>query len=152
MAMKLELDHYVPGLLLWLSNKISASASALYRERFDLGVTDWRVLSYFEIYEWSTASQACELMGLDKAAVSRSVAALKEGGWLKSRPDGLRKIEYATTASGKKLHDRIFKLAIAREEALLIGFSRQEREAMVHGLNRMLVNLEAVQKVGHGGE
>lgn len=150
--MKLELDRYVPGLLLWLSNKISASASALYRERFDLGVTDWRVLSYFEIYEWSTASQACELMGLDKAAVSRSVATLKEGGWLKSRPDGLRKVEYATTASGKKLHDRIIKLAIAREEALLSGFSRQERETMIRGLTRMLANLKAVQKVGQGDE
>ncbi|SFP26886.1 MarR family winged helix-turn-helix transcriptional regulator [Variovorax sp. 770b2] len=150
--MKLELDRYVPGLLLWLSNKIAASASALYRERFDLGVTDWRVLSYFEIYEWSTASQACELMGLDKAAVSRSVSALKEGGWLKSRPNGLRKIEYATTASGKKLHERIIKLAVAREEALLTGFSRQERETLVRSLNRMLGNLEAVQKVGHGDE
>lgn len=150
--MKLELDRYVPGLLLWLSNKIAASASALYRERFDLGVTDWRVLSYFEIYEWSTASQACELMGLDKAAVSRSVAALKEGGWLKSRPNGLRKIEYATTASGKKLHDRIIKLAVAREEALLTGFSKQERETLIRGLHRMLGNLEAVQTVGRADE
>jgi len=150
--MKLELDRYVPGLLLWLSNKIAASASALYRERFDLGVTDWRVLSYFEIYEWSTASQACELMGLDKAAVSRSVAVLKEGGWLKSRPNGLRKIEYATSAAGKKLHDRIVKLAIAREEALLTGFSGRERETLIRGLNRMLANLDAVQKVGHQDE
>jgi len=150
--MKLELDRYVPGLLLWLSNKVSASASTLYRERFDLGVTDWRVLSYFEIHEWSTASQACELMGLDKAAVSRSVAVLKDGGWLRSRPDGLRKVEYATTASGRRLHDRIVKLAIAREEALLTGFSPEERETMIRGLHRMLANLDAVQKVGRAGE
>jgi DNA-binding MarR family transcriptional regulator len=150
--MKLDLDRYVPGLLLWLSNKIAASASALYRERFDIGVTDWRVLSYFEIHEWSTASQACELMGLDKAAVSRSVAMLKEGGWLKSRPDGLRRIEYATTAAGRKLHGRIIKLAIAREEALLTGFSAQERETLIRGLHRMLGNLEAVQKIGHEDE
>ena len=44
--MKLDLDRYVPGLLLWLSNKMSSSASSLYRARFDLGVADWRVLSY----------------------------------------------------------------------------------------------------------
>ena len=146
--MKLDLDRYVPGLLLWLSNKMAGSASVLYRARFELGVTDWRVLSYFEIYEWSTASQACELMGLDKAAVSRSVAMLKDGGWLKSRPSGLRKIEYATTAAGKKLHDRIIKLATAREEALLTGFSKQEREILIRYLHRLLDNLDAVRAIG----
>ena len=57
--MKLDLDRYVPGLLLWLSNKMSSSASSLYRARFDLDVADWRVLSYFEIHSWSTASSAC---------------------------------------------------------------------------------------------
>ena len=145
--MKLDLDRYVPGMLLWLSNKMTSSASQLYRARFDVGVTDWRVLSYFEIYPWSTASQACELMGLDKAAVSRSVALLKDGGWLKSRPDGLRKIEYATTATGRKLHDRIIKLATAREEALLTGFSAQERETLIGYLHRLLDNLDAVRDI-----
>jgi DNA-binding MarR family transcriptional regulator len=147
--MKLDLERYVPGLLLWLSNKMASSASQLYRARFDLGVTDWRVLAYFEIHEWSTATQACELMGLDKAAVSRSVSLLKEGGWLKSRPDGLRRIEYATTASGTKLHDRIIVLAAAREEALLTGFSAKEREQLVAYLQRMLANLAIVNEVGH---
>lgn len=147
--MKLDLERYVPGLLLWLSNKMASSASQLYRARFDMGVTDWRVLSYFEIHEWSTATQACELLGLDKAAVSRSVALLKAGGWLKSRPAGLRRIEYATTASGTKLHDQIVVLAVAREEALLTGFSAKEREQLVAYLQRLLANLAIVNEVGH---
>jgi DNA-binding MarR family transcriptional regulator len=146
--MKLDLDRYVPGLLLWLSNKMASSASSLYRARFDMGVADWRVLSYFEIYPWSTASSACDLMGLDKAAVSRSVALLQERGFLKSRPLGLRKIEYATTPAGKKQHDRIIRLATAREEALLTGFSPEERAALIGYLNRMLANLDAVRDVG----
>ena len=112
--MKLDLDRYVPGLLLWLSNKMSSSASSLYRARFDLDVADWRVLSYF----------------------------------LKSRPLGLRKIEYATTPAGRKQHDRIIRLATAREEALLGGFSPQERDALIGYLNRMLANLDAVREVG----
>ena len=67
--MQLDLDTYVPGLLLWLSNRVSSSASSLYNEKFGIGVTEWRILSYFKIYPWSTASKACELMGLDKAKV-----------------------------------------------------------------------------------
>lgn len=146
--MKLDLPRYVPGLLSWLSNKVSASASQLYRERFDLGVTDWRMLSYFEIYPWSTASSAADLQGIDKGAVSRSVAMLLERGWLKSRPSGLRKIEYAATAQGNKLHDRIYRLAREREEALLTGFSAAERERLIQYMTRMLANLDAVQAVG----
>lgn len=87
--MQLDLDTYVPGLLLWLSNKVASSASSLYNEKFGIGVTEWRLLSYFKIYPWSTASKACELMGLDKGAVSRSVAMLVDNGWLESRPQGL---------------------------------------------------------------
>ena len=148
--MKLDLDRYVPGLLLWLSNKMASSASSLYRARFDLGVADWRVLSYFEIHPWSTASSACDLMGLDKAAVSRSVALLHERGFLKLRPLGLRKIEYATTPAGKKQHDRIMRLATAREEALLTGFNAQERDALIGYMQRMLANLDQVRGVGKG--
>lgn len=69
----LDLDRYVPGLVVWVSNKLAASASQLYRRLFDLGVTDWRVLAYIELYPWSTGAQVCELIGLDKAAVSRSL-------------------------------------------------------------------------------
>lgn len=146
--MTLDLDRYVPGLLLWLSNKMAASASSLYRSRFDIGVTDWRVLSYFEIYPWSNASKACELMGLDKAAVSRSIAFLLERGLLRNRPSGLRKIEYHTTAAGRKLHNEVFKLAMAREEALMAGFSTSERKTLIDMLHRLLGNLQAVSQVG----
>ena len=148
--MKLQLDRYVPGLLLWLSNKVSSGASQLYNGRFGIGVTDWRVLSYFEVYPWSTASQACELMGLDKAAVSRTVAFLLAQGWLDSRPSGLRKVEYVASASGKRLHDKVFKLAMQREDALLTGFSATERKQLVGFLQRMLANLDAVGQVGVG--
>lgn len=146
--MQLDLDTYVPGLLLWLSNRVSSSASSLYNEKFGIGVTEWRVLSYFKIHPWSTASKACELMGLDKGAVSRSIAFMVENGWLEPRPQGLRKIEYRVTPSGNKLHNTVFRMAMAREEALLDGFSPAERDVLIAMLKRMLGNLEGVQRVG----
>lgn len=146
--MQLDLDRYVPGLLLWLSNKVSASASAFYRDKFGVSVTEWRVLSYFKIYPWSTASKACELMGLDKAAVSRAIASLVAQGCLRSRPQGLRKVEYQVTDKGNKLHDAIYHYAIAREQALLRGLSPAERESLIVLLKKMLANLDEVQRVG----
>jgi DNA-binding MarR family transcriptional regulator len=146
--MKLDLQSYFPGLLLWLSNKVSSSASSIYREKFQIAVIDWRMLSYFMIYPWSTASKAADLMGLDKASVSRSIGLLMAKGWIKSRPLGLRKIEYKVTRSGAKLHNVVFKLAIAREKALFEGFSEDDRQLLIAMMHRMLKNLKAVEKVG----
>lgn len=146
--MKLDLERYLPGLLLWLSNKVSSSASNFYRERFQIGVTDWRMLSYFVLYPWSTASKAAELMGLDKASISRSIAFLMGNEWLQSRPLGLRKIEYKVTPSGTKLHNAIFKVAMAREKALLDGFSEEEKDLLIAMMHRMLKNLDKVEEVG----
>jgi DNA-binding MarR family transcriptional regulator len=146
--MKLALDEYVPGLLLWVTNKVSSSASLLYSAEFGIGITDWRVLAFLVIYPWSTASQGCELMGLDKAAVSRSLAFMLERGLLQSRPAGGRKVEYRTSSSGKRLHDRVIVVALAREEALLSGFDAAERAQLVAFLHRLLRNLDAVGRVG----
>lgn len=147
--MQLDLDHYVPGLLLWLSNKVASSASSLYHDKFGVSVTEWRLLAYFKIYPWSTASMACELMGLDKGAVSRSLGALVADGYLESRPQGLRRVEYRVTRKGNKLHDNIYKFAMAREEALLDGMTAQERQILVKLLRHMLNNLDNVQRVGN---
>ena len=145
--LRLDLEQYTQGLLVWVSNKLSASASALYRRLFDLGVTDWRVLAYIEIYPWSTGAQVCELIGLDKAAVSRSFGMLAERGLLHSRPNGLRKVEYATTADGQRVYQQVLRVALERERALLQGFTAEEKAALVGYMHRLLDNLPAVDAV-----
>jgi DNA-binding MarR family transcriptional regulator len=145
---KLDLDTYVPSLLLWVTNKMSASATQLYSTKFGIGVTDWRLLAYFEAYPWTTASTAEEITGIDKAAISRSVSFLVERGWLRSRPEGLRKVEYATSASGKRLYARVYVRAMERQEALLGGISPRERALLATLLRKMLGNLDAVARVG----
>jgi len=143
----LDLDRYVPAVLVWVSNQVANSASRLYRQEFGIGITDWRVLVYIEIYPWRTGAEASTFIGLDKGAVSRSLSQLVESGLLKSKSDGLRKVKYSTTPAGKKLYQRILKTALAREEALLTGFSENEREMLLTFLHRMLENLPAIDAV-----
>lgn len=146
--MKLDLDNYIPALILRLSNQVSSSASQLYRARFGISVTEWRLLAFFKINPWSTASQGCAYMGLDKGAVSRSMAILAEGGWIESRPQGLRKVEHRLTPAGNKLHNDIYRVAMARESALLKDFSDADKEMLVAMMKRMLDNLEGLRQVG----
>jgi DNA-binding MarR family transcriptional regulator len=147
----LDLDTYIPSLLLWVSNKMSASATQLYSSRFGIGVTDWRVLAYFEAYPWTTASTAAEVTGIDKAAISRSVAFLVERAWLRTRPAGRRKVECATSASGKRLYARVCVLAMERQDALLTGISDKDRRLLAALLRSMLGNLDALARVGQEG-
>lgn len=144
----LDLNRYVPALLVWVSNKVASSASQLYRQKFDLGVTDWRVLAYIELYPWSTGSEVCQLIGLDKAAVSRCLTNLESMGLVKSRPSGLRKIQYTATEAGEKMYSTVLETALAREEALLTDFSAAERDLLIRFLHRLLNNLPAVENVG----
>lgn len=107
------------------------------------------MLSYVEVFPWSTGSQVCELIGMDKAAVSRSFATLEQRGLLKSRPVGLRKVEYATTPDGKKIFNKILKISLARQEALLSGFSDDERVMLIKFLHRLLDNLPLAEAVSN---
>src|SRR5215510_1842398 len=81
----LHLDMYVPGLLLWLSNKLAGSASQVYRRQFGINVMEWRILSYLAVYQTGTGAQMSQLMGSDKAGLSRGAAVLQDKKLIKSQ-------------------------------------------------------------------
>ena len=78
-AHALDLDNYVPAYLTYLVGKISSSASATYRPKFGIGITDWRIMALLATEPWISAGRVCDVIGLDKAAVSRSVRGMKTG-------------------------------------------------------------------------
>ena len=96
---------------------------------------------------WITAGRICEVIGLDKAGVSRSVRFLLDKGLAETRyrDNNNRRQFIALTHAGIELHDRIAVVARAREEQLLTGFSDAERAAAVRLLARMHENLPLVR-------
>ena len=141
----LDLDRYIPAYFTFLAGKISASASAIYRPRFGVGITDWRIIALVAAEPWISAGRICAATGLDKAAVSRSVHDLAKVGLVEVLPDGddQRRQTIALTRKGLSLHDEIVKLAIAREEDLLEGFSSGERQMLLAFLMRLQARLRA---------
>lgn len=135
----LVLEHYIPAYFTYLAGKISSGASAIYRPKFGVGITDWRIMALLAGEPWIGASRICSSTGLDKAAVSRSVRDLAATGLIEVRPDrsDQRRQLIALTKKGIALHDRIVELAIAREEALLAGFSARERKTLLALLMRL---------------
>ncbi len=141
----LNLPRYFPAAITNLSNKLSRGASALYRKHFGVGIIEWRVMSQLAIEPGVTASRICAVIGLNKAAVSRSVAFMHARGLVRSRAsrDGRQQL-LALTASGRALHDRIIAIALERERRLLATLTDEERELLLGLLHRVQENLEAV--------
>lgn len=82
----LDLDMHVPSFLNWISNKLGRGASAEFRETFDVGITDWRVMALLAIEPGITANRIVEVIGLNKGAVSRCLRGLEERGLVQIRP------------------------------------------------------------------
>lgn len=146
----LDLDNYVPALLSWLNNKLSAGGSSLYRERFGIGIADWRVLAYLGVKTSGTGAEISEFLGMDKAAVSRSIASLKAKGLATAKQPGRRSVDLLLTAKGTLLYNEILEVALVREKALLDGFTQADKAQAIALLQRMLANLPKVHAAGQG--
>jgi DNA-binding MarR family transcriptional regulator len=135
----IDLDNYVPAYLTYLAGKISNSASATYRPKFGVGITDWRIMALLATEPWISAGRVCDVIGFDKAAVSRSVHGMKSNGFVdvqRADDDQSRQL-IALTRKGLNLHDQIVKLSLAREQQLLKNFSAAERKILINFLSRM---------------
>ena len=138
---------YVPGLVSWLANKLSAGASRLYRERHGLGVIDWRVLAAIAGEDGFTAAQICRIVGIDKAAVSRSIALLGARGLLEVLGQG-RARPARITAAGRAIHDSILDLALEQQACLLGDLSPTEIAELVRMLHILIGRLPSVNGCG----
>lgn len=150
----LDLRGYVPYFLTAISNTWSRSSSRLYLERFGVGVTEWRVISQLAIEPRIAAQRICEVIGLDKGAVSRSVAALVAAGHVAEGTDGrdARRQLLELTASGYALHDRLIALATAREQMMLEGFTPEERTQFTGFLRRLHARLPELRDFRPDGD
>jgi len=153
-APHLELTRYVPGLLNFLSNKLSSGASACYRKHFGVGVVEWRMLSMLAVENGITANRISQVIGLDKSAVSRALQQLAAAGHVRMEADerdGRRSSVYLTPA-GEALHDSILAAALEREQRLLSGLSAEEIDTLVNLLGRLHAQVAYVNEYEPGSE
>lgn len=144
----LDLNNYIVALFTWITYKISADASSLYKKLFGISISEWRVLAHLGAKGPSTASQISNFQGIDKAAVSRSTAILAARGYiLQSNPRG-RRIFLTLTPKGVSLYNVILDVALQREEALLQGLSKDERAEVIRLLHRIHQNIPGVVDLG----
>ena len=141
-------DRYVPFLIISISNSLYRSASQFYQSRFGIGVTEWRVMSALAAVPNSTANRLCQVAQLDKAAASRSLRVLENGGYVTVLPHetDARKRMVGFTASGLVLYEKILAAALKRQERMVSGFDAEEVGLLIALLQRVRANLVRLEE------
>lgn len=136
---KLNLKRYTPALVTFLVNKMSTGSTQIYSELFDISVTEWRIVSLLAVEQPIVAKRVTEVIGLDKATVSRSINRLEKEGYLALSPDenDRRAIFIQLTDKGVDLHNQVIDIALDREQKLLEPLTKEEIEHFINILNKL---------------
>ncbi|MDR3389331.1 MAG: MarR family transcriptional regulator [Rudaea sp.] len=135
----LELERFLPYRLSILSNTVSQAIAREYQQRFDLSVTEWRVMAVLARFDALSAREVAERTAMDKVAVSRALARLVASARVIRRihAGDKRRSVLRLSAAGWKIHDAVAPLARAQERQLLARLSAEEQ----NWLNRILTKL-----------
>jgi DNA-binding MarR family transcriptional regulator len=118
----------------------------LKKDPGSIGTVDFKVLVMLARYPGSSVKTASDTIGIDKGAVSRSLAKLERDGVAIAtceRNDDRRK-NWRLTVSGYDLHDQLVVNAIKFQKELLKGFDLNEVKQLNAFLHRILHNIDVL--------
>ncbi|WNL45605.1 MarR family winged helix-turn-helix transcriptional regulator [Dyella sp. BiH032] len=136
----LELESFLPYRLSILSNTVSQAIANDYQARFDLSVTEWRVMAVLARFEGLSAREVAERTAMDKVAVSRALARLVEAGRVNrgTHEGDKRRSVLSLSETGWQVHDVVAPMARAREREVLDKLDAEERVWLVRILDKLM--------------
>ena len=136
---RLDLDRFLPYRLSVVSNRASTAIAREYSKRFDLTITEWRVMAVLGRFPGLSANQVAQRTAMDKVAVSRAVARLLERSLIKREihSDDRRRSVLALSEVGYSVYDEIAPMALGCEQRLVATLDDEEK-AMLDRLLRKL--------------
>jgi DNA-binding MarR family transcriptional regulator len=144
----LDLATHVPTIIAICANRLSRAASRYYRERYGIGIVEWRALIFIGKQQQTSANEICRETDLDKGAVSRSLRTLQRAGLIQIAAHGSdnRRRTVMLSKKGRALHDRIVPAAERRHRRLRAGITAAEIDALIRTIRRIEANLSRPAK------
>ncbi len=135
----LQLEHFLPYRLSILSNTISQAIADDYQRRYDISVTEWRVMAVLARFEGLSAREVAERTAMDKVAVSRALARLVEAGRVSraTHDNDKRRSVLGLTDAGWAVHNEVAPMARARERDVLAKLDAEERAWLTRILDKL---------------
>lgn len=144
---ELDLWQFLPYRVSRFAERISASLSQIYRERFDISIPEWRVLAWLSQCEELTAKEICQRASMDKATVSRAVQRLEERDLLRRTPSPTdqRVLILSLTEAGDTLLAELLPKAHDWEARLLATLTAEEYRDFLNLLSKLERQLARVE-------
>ena len=128
----LDLEHFLPYRLSVLSNRVSQGIAETYEQRFDLSVTEWRVIAIIGRYPGLSATEVAQRSAMDKVAISRAVRRLLEQGRIeREHNDADRRARHLhLSEAGRLIYDEIVPAALAYERRIKGALTDEENRVL----------------------
>lgn len=140
-----DLLRYAPYLFRSIANHLGQVDSNHLATHFGVGLNEWSCLALLGLEPNIPATRICDVSGFDKAVVSRSINAMEAKGLVVTSlaPNRSRLRLINLTPAGWQLYRDTRVYAQEREERLLAGLSREERDELLRMLNVIHGNIHA---------
>ena len=123
-----QLQEFWPYALNQAAEATSLGFQSVYRKKYGISRTEWRVLAHLGEFGQLTAKDICERASLHKTKVSRAVVALENKGWLnRSTSEQDRRAEHLMLSkTGEQAYHELTKEADKLNADLIAGLSAEE--------------------------
>ncbi len=141
-----QLQYFLPYLLNQAAEASSLEFQQIYKSRYGMLRTEWRVLFHLGLYGQLTASEIGQRARMHKTKISRAVHRLTERRFVtRTRDDGDRRVEHlALTRRGQAAYDDLRAVAQRYNAALMDTLDPAEAAV----LRRALLKLSDVAQGG----
>jgi DNA-binding MarR family transcriptional regulator len=131
---------HVPYRILLLAKMIDRVSSQQVREQAGMSLAEWRVISQVELMGTCSASEIANAAFVDRAEVSRAVAALEGRGLIQREPNPRNRKSslISLTGEGRKIYVAIREERRPIYEEWLRDLSEQERAELDEGLRKVM--------------
>jgi len=135
-----DLAHFLPYLLTRAAEESSADFARIYKDRYGLLRTEWRVLFHLGQGGEMTATEIGRISKIHKTKVSRAVAGLQKRRYLARATNAQdRRVEFLQlTPHGIKVFAELAEVAAGYNAQLLGQFTTAEQATLLKALRVLM--------------
>jgi len=139
MTSSFDLDNFLPYRLYQAAERTSSDFYQIYREKYGLRRTEWRVLFNIGQYGPISATEIANRSGLEKTKISRAVQRLFERGWVRRihLESDRRTQKLELTKAGQKVFHELARLASTFNQKFEDQLGREALTKLLDDLRRL---------------
>ena len=144
--LQFDLHKFFPYLVRVFYRSVSDSVLGIYGSKFDLTVSEWRVMVVIKPNRVLSAGEIVEQSSMTNVDVSRAVARLQKSGFLKRdiNGDDKRRAALRLTERGVKIFNALVPMVTKLETDLLQGLSDDEIRSFLSAMVKIRANAERI--------